>query len=128
MDEKEMSGAVDLRPAFQALREFVEMIPAVKLDMTRINGDCCCVYGHAWSSDSEVLRPVSHTISSDEFNWLYEDSDIVGNFTYPEPKGQPAKDEFLRRLSVLEEKYCGPVAQATNSPSVTTEPEAHSNA
>jgi hypothetical protein len=101
-----------LREKFQALRAFVETIPAEKLDMRTIaprNGsDCGCVLFHTTESggnlNSDGDGGLYGVLSPKDGERLFESGVFP---TYPEPKGQPAKDEFLRRLSVLEEKYCG---------------------
>lgn len=97
----------NLKAKFSALREFVKTIPAEKLDMRYVFppvDGCGCVQFH--DKNYDVSEPVISALTDKHHAWLF-DVDGVRNSTYPIPTGQPAKDEFLRRLDLLEVKYCG---------------------
>lgn len=111
-------GRDGLRAKFDEVRALAQSIPAELLDMHQYHirqgaGRCGCVLTHYEARTNHYVNfvdwPLKFKIPDHDWSWLFaDDRDDDSPDLYPDPIGQPAKDEFLRRLSVLEEKYCGP--------------------
>lgn len=119
-DVVKSADADGLRSKFRALRAFVLTIPAERLDMHSLGHEPCgCVIQHdrdAHEYDARLTVSVRTVMSNDDKHYLF----AIGCNEYDEPTGQPAKDEFLKRLSVIEEKYCGPSREAATPPPVSS--------
>lgn len=109
----ESQGMGGLRERFRTLKAFVETIPAEKLDMQMPFKDasgCGCIMAHSPYSDDSPLNVVfdhGTPINSRDRTWLLNSNAKDWPYPLELSTGQPAKDEFLRRLAELENKYCG---------------------
>lgn len=96
----------------RACRAAVEAVPAEMIDMHDIsgkNGCGCALYHYRRAGGYAWFGPLSRQLKDHLFS--------VSEDTYPHPTGQPAKNEFLRRIDeVIAEKLAAQAASTPTTP------------